>query len=139
VGLALIGLALAMLVVQEMFGLPGWPHSRFLLWGVPAALIVLGALALEPAREPWYLRPLHVLGDASYSLYLTHILVIATVIRLVGTESLALVLALCFALAVTVGVLCFHLIERPAQRWLRKRPPRWARPAPRAAGPVAAQ
>lgn len=132
-GALLIALALALLAAQEVFGLPGWPHARFLLWGVPAALIVLGALALEPAREGWYLRPLRVLGDASYSLYLTHILVIAVVIRLVGTGSLALVLALSFALAVATGVACFHLIERPVQRWLQRRPPRWARPAPRGA------
>jgi peptidoglycan/LPS O-acetylase OafA/YrhL len=94
-------------------------------------MIVFGALALEPTREPFYLKPFGVLGDASYSLYLTHILVIATVIRLVGTESLALVLLLSFLLAVAVGVACFNLVERPAMRWLRRRPPRWARRAPR--------
>jgi exopolysaccharide production protein ExoZ len=130
-GVLLIAAALGILVAQEVLGLPGWPLSRFLLWGVPAAMIVFGALALEPAREPFYLKPFGVLGDASYSLYLTHILVIATVIRLVGTQSLALVLLLSFLLAVAVGVACFHLVERPAMRWLRRRPPRWARPAPR--------
>lgn len=129
-GAALIAAAIGLLVLQEILGLPGWPLSRFLLWGVPAAMIVLGALAFEPARERAWMRPFSVLGDASYSLYLTHVLVVATVIRLVGTESLALVLLLSFLLAVAVGVACFHLVERPAMRWLRRHPPRWARGAP---------
>lgn len=45
-------------------------ENRVLLWGVPAALILYGFVALEGVlRAP---RLLKAIGDASYSLYLTH-------------------------------------------------------------------
>src|SRR5262249_12891425 len=57
--------------VEATFG-PQFALRRALEWGVPAALIVWGALSLEP----WFVRrqfdfPVAV-GDASYSIYLFH-------------------------------------------------------------------
>ncbi len=51
--------------------LAGW---RFLSWGLPAAMIVYGTLCLEQrfAGRAWNLPVL--LGDASYSIYLFHVL-----------------------------------------------------------------
>ncbi|MFX8633201.1 hypothetical protein ABTM26_19635, partial [Acinetobacter baumannii] len=51
--------------------------SRFFHWGLPAFLIVTGALALEPKLKDWRLPML--LGDASYSIYLTHGVVLSAV------------------------------------------------------------
>jgi exopolysaccharide production protein ExoZ len=50
------------------------PDWRVLYWGVPAAAIVAGFVAIERAGAfpALALRPLEKLGDASYSLYLTH-------------------------------------------------------------------
>ncbi|MER9188287.1 acyltransferase family protein [Mesorhizobium australicum] len=49
----------------------GW--SIFFAWGLPSALILLGAVSWE-RRRPNLLRwrPLTAIGDASYSLYLIH-------------------------------------------------------------------
>ncbi|CAN7246436.1 acyltransferase family protein [Massilia sp. LjRoot122] len=45
-------------------------ENRVLLWGIPSALILYGFVALEGVlRAP---RLLKAMGDASYSLYLTH-------------------------------------------------------------------
>jgi exopolysaccharide production protein ExoZ len=44
-------------------------YARGLVWGLPSALIVLGAALRQDARER---RWLTFVGDASYSIYLTH-------------------------------------------------------------------
>jgi exopolysaccharide production protein ExoZ len=53
--------------------IPGWHGTRALNWGVPAALIVCGAVFLERGGLVRRFEPLVFLGDASYSLYLTHV------------------------------------------------------------------
>lgn len=50
--------------------------SRVLLFGTPAALLITGALQLEPILAQLPLAALVFLGDASYSIYLVHPLVI---------------------------------------------------------------
>ena len=61
----LAGLLVPLGLVLMFLALPG---PRFLAWGAPAAMAVYGALALEPyVRARWPV----LLGDASYSLYLT--------------------------------------------------------------------
>lgn len=49
---------------------------RVALWGVPAAMIVYGALTFEEKFEGRMVRALLVLGAASYSIYLWHMIVI---------------------------------------------------------------
>lgn len=65
----LVSLGLAAAVVLPLF-LPN--VSSFFVSGLPAALVVAGAVTLE--RSGWSLRHrwLLVLGNASYSIYLTH-------------------------------------------------------------------
>lgn len=68
--LAPVALALP-LVVGFSLGLP-----RCLVWGIPGALLVACFAALEPhLRFDRWTTPL-LLGDASYSLYLTHLFVL---------------------------------------------------------------
>jgi exopolysaccharide production protein ExoZ len=102
---------------------------RFLAWGGPAVLVVYGALF---AREPrsWAGRGWLALGDASYSLYISHAVVMTTFARLLKIETVAaLPTALLFtgavAVAVVVGFACYYLVERPVTRALRAR---WERP-----------
>jgi exopolysaccharide production protein ExoZ len=45
--------------------------ERFFIWGVPAACIVFSAVFWDPKPSP-IARLAKLLGDASYSLYLTH-------------------------------------------------------------------
>src|SRR5262249_13807660 len=49
---------------------------RPLLWGAPAAMIVAGALALEPMVARRAPRALTALGDASYAIYLCHFITV---------------------------------------------------------------
>ncbi len=79
---------------------------RPILWGVPAFLVVAGSLAMEPKlpKWPW----LKALGDSSYSLYLTHGLVIGVLWSRIGWwGGLA---------AVVVSLGLFYGVERPLHR-----------------------
>jgi exopolysaccharide production protein ExoZ len=80
---------------------------RPLYWGVPAFLIVHGALTLEQRfkSNAWNL-PLAI-GDSSYSLYLVHIMVL----KLVGLGFFVDV-----PLAVGIGYAVHRLVERPLLR-----------------------
>ncbi|EIZ78463.1 capsular polysaccharide biosynthesis O-acetyl transferase [Novosphingobium sp. Rr 2-17] len=104
-----------------------WPHApRILAWGAPAVLIVGTALALDRLGLKLSSQPLMLLGDASYSLYLTHPLVIKAVTlvyrRLDIASSgvhLVMMLAAC-ALCIIVAVLVHLFIERPLMNALRR-------------------
>jgi peptidoglycan/LPS O-acetylase OafA/YrhL len=109
---------------------------REIMWAAPCALIVLGAVYLPNPQcpaPPW--RVLGFLGDASYSLYLTHGL--AMVIFRSELQSQALALgawspwlysAWLVVLSIVVAAAVYVAIERPMTRALqrliaRKRPP----------------
>lgn len=104
-----------------------WPHApRILAWGAPAVLIVGSALVLDRLSLKLTSQPLMLLGDASYSLYLTHPLVIKAVAlayrRLDIASSgvhLVMTLAAC-ALCIVVAVLVHLFIERPLMNALRR-------------------
>jgi exopolysaccharide production protein ExoZ len=57
----------------------GW--TRVILFGVPSTLIVYGAAALEARRGFLLPRWLQQIGDASYSIYLSHVLVLSALGR----------------------------------------------------------
>lgn len=101
--------------------------SRFLTMGLPAAMIVTGALALERARAVPHWPRLQKLGDASYSLYLSHALVLSAGVQLwrhsgwtsgLGAQLAFSVLAL--ALSIAVALLCYSGLERPFTRILSR-------------------
>lgn len=95
-----------------------------------------GLLALASARG-WVVRllscrPLRYLGEISYSTYLAHFLLWALWKIAFVDASLQLGWASLggfLALVLTVSIVSYHGIERPAQRWLNAHAPRWiARP-----------
>lgn len=114
----------AWLFLASMPSLPSEHTMRPWLWGLPAMVLLLVTLSLE---RRWAVPALWLLiGNASYSLYLTHAYVIQAlqkkVVRLdsftpTKVALMVLVVALCCALAVA----CFKLIERPSNLWLRRR------------------
>jgi exopolysaccharide production protein ExoZ len=71
---ALVIAALIALLWAPVYGRIGihQPLARVLFWGVPAMMLVYGALSLERVLGKWA-EPLVKLGDASYSLYLWHL------------------------------------------------------------------
>lgn len=121
VGAALVAAGLAAYAALEW---SGWYDEawRPLAWGLPALAIVLGALALEPRQARAWLAVPRRLGDASYSIYLLHPLIVAAMFRLVAPHSASLFVLSAIIAACVVGLASFHLFERPMGSWLRGKP-----------------
>jgi exopolysaccharide production protein ExoZ len=102
-------------------------NARVLTWGIPAFAIVAGAISLEPLVGHALPRWLLTLGDASYSIYLSHGFVLPVLgLAFSGivspglwTEALTIILCLVFSSLVGWGV--FILIESPMLRALRRK------------------
>ena len=103
---------------------PSEPPIRVVLYGIPAALFVLGALGLERMAVPgWLARPCRLLGDTSYSIYLFHLVPLAGATWLaqvlsLGSTALAALVPAAVAAAVGYGVVLGRLVELPLHRWL---------------------
>lgn len=143
-GWSMMAAGAALAVSATAFILPTRPlfdfsdaTSRVTTYGVAGALMVMGAVASETAaRRTEPSRPLQFLGlvgDASYSLYLTHLVAIGlqrvvwTKLGL-GTEGLAWTLAFvagAFVTSIALAILAYRLIEQPltraAQRMVKNR------------------
>ena len=134
--LAAIAAGIAILVgaaVTEV-DVNGW--ARLLFWGLPALLIVWGALSLEGCSQMPKAAPLKALGDASYSLYLSHGLALSLAFKILdgrGLGGLAAV-ALSVPFAVVCGFACYRLVEQPLLTLFHGRPRRRADAAPRGIG-----
>jgi exopolysaccharide production protein ExoZ len=113
--LVAIGVGLLIMAIVAVTGaaVDGW--ARLLYWGLPALLIVWGALSLEGCGRVPVIAPLKGLGDASYSLYLAHGLALSVAFKLFAGRDLPapVQVALAIPLALVCGVLCYRLIERP--------------------------
>ena len=90
---------------------------RPFLWGIPAFLIVAGAVSVEAAGGIFASWPLRVLGDASYSLYLCHWVVIALIAKAVPTTSPLLFMSVAIGGAIVVGLACRQFVEKPLLAW----------------------
>ena len=63
------------------------------------------------------------MGDASYSLYLLHILVLTELFRAektLGDTQAFLLLSACYALTVILSLLCYRYFERPMADLLKR-------------------
>jgi exopolysaccharide production protein ExoZ len=100
------------------FGL-GWdPASdRLFPWGVGAAAIVLGTLWLERLIEGRrWAKPLAFLGDASYSIYLSHTFVVPACVIVLKKIGMTNTLAVFFLTALAVmaaGSISYLWLEKP--------------------------
>jgi exopolysaccharide production protein ExoZ len=99
---------------------------RVLVFGVPAALGIHGLVALEK-HSGWILPDWLVsLGNASYSVYLSHLLVIATLgkiwerLGLTGFWVNGVVLGGMLVSVVVFGMASFRLMERPLLSFSRR-------------------
>ncbi len=107
--------ALALLAAGKL--LPGLPPERALLHGLPAALIVLAALAFdEPRAEGPAVRFAARLGDASYALYLLH----PFALRALAVFGGGLFAGLPAILYVATGVTLSCIIAMIAWRWFER-------------------
>ena len=95
---------------------------RVLLFGLPATLFLYGCVELERQRKITAPRWLIGLGDASYSLYLSHFLMMSLFFArfpLYVTLPVWLLDLIVLALALGVGLLGHRWIERPVLRLCR--------------------
>lgn len=94
---------------------------RFFGQGLPALALVAGFLLLDVKRSAWT-SLLVLLGNASYSLYLSHPYVLQAGTKVLSPNSgigmvvAVSVVSVLLCLAVSVGL--YKLLEVPAQRWL---------------------
>lgn len=120
-----LGAVLVLAGVAFTFGI-AWDYSaaRLVPWGVGAAVIVLGTVWLEPLiRKAPLASPLSFLGDASYSIYLSHTFVVpASVLlflRLGLTDPIAILL-LASALVMLAGSLSYIWLEKPMTSFFKR-------------------
>jgi len=91
---------------------------RSVHYGIPATLIVFGALMLEKDGKWFQLRTLHLIGNSSYSLYLTHIFTLPIVLRIIRKLGIVAVLhptiatLIIIAICVLVGHLTYIIVEK---------------------------
>lgn len=103
-------------------------HSslRALTFGVPAALIVYCLCSLEVNDRPRNLPLLKVLGDASYSVYLTHVFTLAACrvvflrLNIQGALAELAFIGTAMCVSAVVGVLTYRLYEKPAMHLLER-------------------
>jgi len=114
-GVAAIGIAFAALALLDP------PLPRVAFFAPPAVLIVLGGVILEPHIGRHHVGVLGRLGDISYSLYLTHPLLLAAVTPISVAPHLALPLGgLIVAGSLALGVAAYHGVEVPTTRAVRR-------------------
>ena len=119
-----LGAALLVLAPQSDFPDVAW---RMIFWGIPAMLIVMAALATDVRGKTRWGSAWLTLGDASYVIYLVHMLVIYNFVnRLVlkipepisnGLIADAVVLA-CVSLSLLAGVASHLWIDNPSRSLL---------------------
>lgn len=93
-------------------------------FGVPAALIVFGAVSLEQGNHVVEIRWLKFLGDSSYSIYLTHYfawLLVAIVIAKLGGNIYSLQFyPVVICAGIIGGVATYLLVEKPMGRYFSR-------------------
>jgi len=105
------------------------PYGRVILFTIPLSLWVYSGAVLDLTRGYKPPKSLVSIGDWSYSLYLSHVLVLSAVKRSlekfgvgfqnVGPWDEGVFFALCLGLAVLVAALSYRYIERPLIRYFR--------------------
>ena len=117
-GVALIGAALAVWIVIQSSGMfvELW---RPFFWGVPATLLVAGALSLEAHGGVREWPPLKRLGDASYAIYLFHLPAVAVVAHTLGFRNPWLFLPASLLAAIGAGLAAHLWVEKPLLGWTR--------------------
>jgi exopolysaccharide production protein ExoZ len=104
----------------QQAGLAPVTGARIIDWGVPALLIVAGALAMEGGGRMPRSRFGLLVGDASYSLYLTHGFAVSGFLWFFPETPLPLRVAACVIGAVTAAIATYLLFEKPVTEFLKR-------------------
>lgn len=117
---AAIGLMIAGLVLLLASDLMAH-FDRAVRWGVPAVLLLSGAVFAERERSVPKLAFLHFLGDASYSIYVWHVLtgiMVTALLLRVGVPHAAQPALIALG-SLAFAIVCHLYIERPILRKTR--------------------
>jgi peptidoglycan/LPS O-acetylase OafA/YrhL len=122
----LFGIANLGYVIFEILGAWGNIGGRIPTFGVLAALLIIAATSIDLKDSPKIPYLLIFLGDASYSIFLTHIPVISAITKILQNANLGkyfdgfVAPALLAVFAVVFGCIFYSLIEKPLTVFLRK-------------------
>jgi exopolysaccharide production protein ExoZ len=101
-------------------------HLRVLVWGVPGILLVVGLVSLEQTTGIPQIKSLGLLGDASYSIYLSHTIIISAIDRfadwlgvLERMRGTAVFIIATIAISALCGIVVYFALERPMLERLR--------------------
>lgn len=101
------------------------PAPRFLAFGIPATLLVAGAIVLDLRGAPLRSQLLEAIGNASYSLYLSHMFVVrglsAVWNRAAFVPSSLLFCAVAIIAAIVVALVVARWFELPLHRAMKQR------------------
>lgn len=120
--IGVIGLAVASI---WMFGVT-WNDAtdRLIRWGVPATLMVASVIWLEPHIAHFKNgKHLSFLGDASYSIYLSHTFAVPAAVlalRKMGLSDTSLVFVLVMSIALVAGCFSYLAVERPMTYFFKR-------------------
>ncbi len=121
--------ALVLITVGVMcIGTHAWwavTYRRMLWWGIGSAMIVTGAVLMEPELQStgWVARGFSRIADASYSLYLVHLMAFSAVWFLTPVAiraNVAFALTVLFVGPVLIALVVHRYVEAPLTRWLSK-------------------
>ena len=119
-------LALSLFAAGILFGYDRFPSA--LMWGVPSALLIAGAVMMESKRQaPLWVQKVGYFGDSSYALYLIHLLVITIALQLSMKITLpiefppAVLAGFISIVALAIAEILHHRIEKPLLRTLNSR------------------
>ena len=120
----LVGYGIFVVETHALEPLSVW--IRILIFGIPATLVVFSLVNIE--REMGQKLPnwLILIGNASFSIYLSHILVISALGRIWGVGLIKnpwmnfTALLTIFLSAIAIGILSYQRLERPLLRFTRR-------------------
>jgi peptidoglycan/LPS O-acetylase OafA/YrhL len=102
--------------------------NRIFYFGLPAFLIVLSMLSFEYENKLFKNRILKKIGDASFSLYLSHYFILVLISKLWETAHLPvsyianlLFISISIFIALLIGFLSYKYVERPITLYLNKK------------------
>ena len=131
---ASLALLIAIILHNDPSSIVDQPWRRPILYGSFATLFLFGAVELERTRLIRYHPFFASVGDWSYSMYLSHVLVLNLIARLIAPflpypTATALILVVSIAGVLLIGYLSYTYIERPLLTLLYKPAPSPQTPA----------
>jgi peptidoglycan/LPS O-acetylase OafA/YrhL len=101
--------------------------NRFLYWGIPSSLIVAGSVIMEKngkLTSAWLNQYSILLGDASYSIYLSHFITLDLMMLFYSKANFImqadLMIWVQVIMAVTLSIVFYKKIEKPLLQYINK-------------------